>query len=108
MTISREQIAHDLAVVYVTNRFGAEVTGYLSVDTYDGEVTGSGTVETKRLPDTDKVRTTRVPTGEKTFLGLIDRTEAVESGHEVDGTFREMISDYWKAFSRFCELLEVQ
>jgi hypothetical protein len=107
-TISQEQLAHDLAIAYVNNRYGAEVKGELSVDTSDGDVTGWGTVETKRLPDTAEIRRIRVPTGEKHFFGLLGKTESIESGYEVDEVFKQMIEDYRKAYSRFLELLRAE
>ena len=104
--ISKEQIAHDLAMAYVNNRYGAEVTGQFTVDTWDDKVSGSGTVGTTRLPDVDEIRTVKVGTGEKYFFGLRERTESVEAGYAVNGVFEEMIRDYYTAYSRFLELLE--
>lgn len=106
MKISKEQIAHDLAMVYVNNRYGAEVTGDFSVGTSGGDVTGSGSVETRRLPDTGKVRKIKVPTGEKTFMGLLEKKESVDAGYAVDVVFDEMINDYFDAYLRFLELLD--
>lgn len=108
MPISKEQIAHDLAMVYVSNRHGAEVTGDFSVSTSNGDVTGWGSVETRRLPHTSKVRRIKVPTGEKTFMGLLEKKKSVDAGYEVDEVFDEMIADYYDAYSRFLELLEAR
>jgi hypothetical protein len=104
--ISKEQIAHDLAIAYVNNRHGAEVSGQFSVDTWDDKVSGSATVETSRLPDVDTIRMVEVGTGEKYFFGLRERTESVEAGYAVNRVFEEMIEDYRTAYSRFLELLE--
>ena len=105
--ISNEQVAHDLALVYVINRYGAEVTGELNVSTYEGDVTGSGTIKTERLPDVDEARMVRVETGEKRLFGLVEKTKLVDSGeHAVDAVFIRMIDDYHSAYAKFLALLE--
>lgn len=105
--VAKEQIAHDLAMAYIHNRYSAEVTGEFSVNNYGGDtITGSGKVETGRLPGTDEVRVETVKTGEKYFFGLLDRTESIASGYEVDSVFHQMVRDYFDAYSRFLVLLE--
>lgn len=106
MGIGKEQIAHDLAIAYVNNRHGAEVSGDFEVSTYDGNAAGSGSVRTFRLPATGEIHKINVPTGEKHFFGLLDVTESIPAGYEVDTPFRQMISDYFNAYERFLELLE--
>lgn len=104
--INQDRIAHDLAIAYVNNRYGAEVKGRFFVSTFNGDTTGSGEVVTERLPDADAIRMVRVGTGEKRFLGLFERTRQAESGdYEVDDVFNKMIEDYCSAYSRFLELL---
>ena len=104
--ISDEQVAHDLALAYVINRYGAEVTGELNVSTYDGDVSGSGAVKTERLPGVDEARMVRVQTGEKRLFGLVDKKELVDSGERtVDAVFIKMVDDYRSAYARFLELL---
>jgi len=103
---NKSQIAHDLSIAYINNRYGAEVRGKFSVSTYEGDVTGSGEVETERLPDVNRIRMVKVGTGEKHFFGLRERTTLVESGYEVDSIFANMIEDYYEAYSRFLALLE--
>jgi hypothetical protein len=105
--ISSEQIAHDLALAYVINRHGAEVTGEFDVSTYERDVSGSEKVETERLPDVDQPRMVRVGTGERRLFGLVDKTKIVDSGeYAVDAVFNRMIDDYRRAYARFLELLE--
>jgi hypothetical protein len=104
--LNKEQIAHDLAIAYVNNRHGAEVSGEFSVDTWDEKVSGSGRVETSRLPDVGAIRMVKVGTGEKYFFGLREKTELAEAGYAVNSEFEEMIEDYRAAYSRFLELLE--
>ena len=104
--ISPEQIAHDLAMVYVHNRHGAEVVGELSVDTWGEDVVASGRVDTERLPGVNSKKTERVPTGEKRFFGLVDKKELVELDEfEVDDVFRDMLRDYRAAYTRFLSLI---
>ncbi len=106
MTISPEQIAHDLAIVYLHNRYGAEVSGSFEVHTYGDDVSGSGEVETERLPDIDSTYETKVPTGEKRFFGLIDKKELVDTGeYRIDEVFLEMIHDYRAAYARILALI---
>ena len=64
--ISKEQIAHDLAIVYMKNRYGINVTG----DFYISGASGSGTVKTERFPDASEPEYTKVKTGEKGLFGL--------------------------------------
>ena len=45
--ISKEQIAHDLTIVYLNNRYGIDVGGHISV--FDGD--GHGDVSTEKFPD---------------------------------------------------------
>lgn len=104
--IRPEQIAHDLALVYVHNRHGAEVAGELSVDTWGEDVIAAGRVETERLPGVNSKKAERVPTGEKRFFGLVDKKELVELDEfEVDEVFRAMLRDYHAAYSRFLSLI---
>lgn len=48
--IAADKIAHEFAMVYITNRYGAEVKGTMSISSAGGEVGGWCTVETVRLP----------------------------------------------------------
>jgi hypothetical protein len=102
--VTRDQLAHDLAIVYLNNRYGADVSGRFTVRTLNGEVTGSGSVETKRAPEVNKVLIERVPTGEKRF-GIFDKTVPIEAGYEVDATFTKIVEDYFLARDRFFDLL---
>lgn len=93
----REQLAHDLAIVYLNNRHGADVAGEIS-DSH-------GSVGTTRLPPVDVVHYERVATGEKR-MRLFNRTTKVAAGLEVDSTFKVIIEDYFAAYARFYSLLE--
>lgn len=118
--VPREQIAHDLAIAYINNRYGAKVEGEFSVSAdqdWSGDsprlsdVNGSGEVRTKTLPRVSKIRVEEVvvKTGGRTLFGLgpeRTRTDRVESGEfEVDHVFLNMIRDYYEAYGRFIELL---
>jgi hypothetical protein len=109
-----EQVAHDLAIAYINNRYGIRVTGEFSVDStknYDmdvvKEVTGEGSVSTELLPDLDDPEMVRVGTGERHLFGLgPEKTKLVHTGaYEIDGVLRSMIDDYYRAYSRILALL---
>jgi hypothetical protein len=103
---SKDQIAHDLAMAYINNRYGAEVKGEFSASTWEKDVSGSGQVETMRLPDVNQIRNVRVGSGERHLFGLRERKTWVPSGYEVDPVFANMIDDYYEARERFLTLLE--
>ena len=67
--ISKEQIAHDLAIVYLTNRYGSEVVGSFDVSGGRESVSGYGSVETIRMPDIDEERIVKMKTGNKKSFG---------------------------------------
>lgn len=104
--IDRRQIAHDLALVYVHNRHGADVTGNFEVSTLNDEVSGEGEVRTRRLDDVGKIRMKKVGTGETHMWGLLEKKRWVEDGFEVDRTFELMLDDYLAAYERFITLLD--
>lgn len=105
--ISNEQVAHDLALAYVLNRYGPNVTGEFDVSTFERVVSGSGTVETERLPDLDEMEVVRTDTGDKRLFGLVAKTKLTETGNfAIDAVFLKMIDDYRGAFERLFELLE--
>jgi len=102
--ITTEQIAHDLAIVYLVNRYGPEVDG--SFDVTDGD--GSGSVDTERLPKVDAHTTRRVGTGEHRhllFLSWEKKADVETDEFQVDPIFRRMITEYRSAYARFLELL---
>ena len=98
--ISKEQIAHDLAIVYMKNRYGINVTG----DFYISGASGSGTVKTERFPDASEPEYTKVKTGETGLFGL-ERKQKVLSGNKVDPLFAEMVQNYYDAYFHFYQLL---
>lgn len=109
-----EQVARDLTVAYINNRYGPEVSGEFGVDyttnfdsgSLDG-VTGEGSVETERLPDLDDRVMARIPTGERNFFGLGSRkmVEVPTDEYAVDSVFEAMIEDYYGAYERILQLL---
>lgn len=110
-----DQIAHDLAIAYINNRYGVNVTGKFSVESYKSydsdtvrEVTGEGTVETQHLPDLFDPRLVRVGTGTRSLFGIgPEKTRQEPTGeYAVDQVFRSMIADYRNAYQRFLQLLE--
>jgi hypothetical protein len=104
--VSLEVLAHDLAIVYLNNRYGPDVSGELDVSSTGDSSSFEAIVSTDRLPDVQARVTRRVPTGEKVFFGLMDRKQLVETGElQVDATFNRMIDDYGEAYGRFLQLL---
>jgi len=104
--VSLEVLAHDLAIVYLNNRYGPDVSGDLDVSSIGDSSSFEASVSTDRLPDVQARVTSRVPTGEKMFFGLMDRKKTVETGEfQVDETFNRMIDDYAEAYGRFLHLL---
>lgn len=112
--IPPEQIAHDLAIAYVSHRYGIRVTGEFTIDSYKDHatncvdrVTGGGTVVTELLPALKDPVLQKVKTGERHLLGLgPEKTRLVPTGaYEIDSVFRAMISDYKEAYTRLLELV---
>lgn len=104
--INNEQIAHGLALAYVNNRFGPEVSGNLTVSTINGEASGGGNITTERLPGPDDRVKIKVRTGERYFFGLIDKKALVDSNDlAVDPIFELMLSEYRRAYVRLLDLL---
>jgi hypothetical protein len=112
--MNQDQIAHDLAMAYIHNRYAAEVSGQFQISSstnYAGavdDVTGSGTVETMRLPDVLEPETRRVKTGERHFFGRgpAKRADVPTGQYVVDRIFRQMIEDYFNAYERFSQMLQ--
>ena len=98
--ISKEQIAHDLTIVYLNNRYGINVEGYISVN--DGD--GHGDITTKTFPDISEINYIKVGTGEKGFLGL-EKKVKVEDGYKADSIIDDMIKEYYQVFSRILSRL---
>ncbi len=103
--ITNEQRAHDLAMVYISNRYGINIVGDMSISSFGETITGTGEIETEHLPSTKEIKTKTVRTGEKSWLG-IDKTKNVMDGYVIDSIFQEMVSDYLSAYKKFLKLLE--
>ena len=98
--LSKEQLAHELAMVYMNNKYGIHVSGRL----YANDGYGEGSIETAHFPDVSEAVYTKVGTGETGFLG-IEKKMKVQTGHEVDPIFSEMVENYYGAttsFWRYC------
>lgn len=99
--ITNEQIAHDLTIIYLSNRYGIDITGNFQLS--DGS--GYGEIGTGHLPDTKQLKYIQVGTGEKGFLGR-EKKVTVEDGYEVDDIFVDMLKNYREAYNHFLKLLE--
>ena len=98
--ISKEQIAHDLTMLYLKNRYGIDVRGDFSL--VDGN--GSGSISTRTLPSTAKIKYKYLPTGEKGFLG-IKKTVRVEDGYEADDVIDQLIMEYHQTYNNILSRL---
>lgn len=94
--ISNEQIAHDLTMIYMQNRYGIKVDMRL--------MDGDGHIRTQHFPDATEPDYKEVGTGETGFFGM-EKTKKVRSGHRVDPLFKEMVQNYYEAYMNFYELL---
>jgi len=108
--IPKEQIAHGLTMVYLSNKYGVDVNEFFSVDSnltdsIVSSIFGSGTVETKYFEDVNTSRYIKVKTGHKNFLGF-EKKKKVQSGCLIDDVFSHMIEDYYQGYTRFIEMLE--
>ncbi len=102
--IAKEQIAHELAMIYMSNRYAIDISGTISGD----EDSVVGFISTEHLPGTQKEKTKRVKTGEIKKIGpiKIEKKETVSDGYKVDSIFSEMVDEYYAAYNKFLELLE--
>lgn len=104
MTPSKEQIAHDLAIAYINNRYGVDVIGDFNVSGSVDNIYGSGNVSTEHFPDVNTIKQIKVATGKKGLLGF-EKKKWVEDGFTMDEVFISMISDYKAAYIRILEIL---
>ena len=102
--MTKEQLALDLTLVYLSNRFGIDVSGNISTSGGTDNIDVTGEVCTSHLPDTDEINYRRVGTGQKGFLG-IEKKATIEDGKKVDYIFRDMVSEYYKAYNHFLTIL---
>lgn len=98
--ISKEQIAHDLTMLYMRNIYGADITGFFSI--HDGD--GSGTISTEKFPAIDAPKYKKIGTGEKVLFG-IEKKQKIQTGYAVDDLFVEMTETYSQTYSKFYQLI---
>lgn len=99
--INKEQIAHDLTMVYLKNRYGINVEGTLSIS--DGD--GSGNINTEKFPHIDEIKYKTVGTGEKGFLGF-EKKIKVEDGYKADDIIDELVHEYYQTYNRILSKIE--
>lgn len=99
--LTNEKIAHDLTMIYLSNRYGINLTGSFHVD--GGE--GYGDIVTEHFPDAEAEKMVKVSTGEKGFLG-IEKKIKVADGYQTDKLFADIFRNYKVAYSRFLKMLE--
>ncbi len=98
--LPNEKVAHDLAMVYMNQRYSVTIEG--KIYGRDGDVDGE--IKTLRYPSTTQPNYVKVKTGEKGFLGR-EKTEKVQSGMAIDSVFVEMTKEYLYAYNYFYQLL---
>lgn len=98
--ISKEQIAHDLTMVYMKNKYGIDIDGDFSIN---GDY-GSGSVRTNHFASASEPKYIKVGTGKKGLMG-IERKEKVQSGKIVDNLFEGMVENYFEAYNHFYQIL---
>ena len=94
--MTKEQIAHDLAMVYMHNRYGITIEGSVS--------SGWGEIETKHFPSSSKIEYEEVELESRDIWGL-NKTEKVEKGRKVDSILQKMYADYQYAYQYFYDLI---
>ena len=99
--INKEQIAHDLTIVYLKNRYGINVSGNLSIS---GDI-GSGEIHTDKLPSPSEIKYKKVGTGEKGFLGL-EKKDSIEDGYKSDTVINELVQEYYQVYGRILKIIE--
>ena len=93
--ITKEQLAHELTIVYLNNRYGINVFGDCSVS--DGD--GSGDVYTERFPCVSEIKYRKVGTGQKGFLGF-EKKIKIEDGYAADDIIDSLINEYYQTYER--------
>ena len=99
--VSEEQIAHDLTMVYLNNRYGINVDGMVNVS--DGH--GYGQIDTERFPSVLEVKYKKVGTGERVFFGF-ERHSMVEDGYKSDDIIDGLICEYYQTYNRILTRLQ--
>lgn len=100
--LTNEKIAHDLAIVYLSNRYGVQLDSNFRIRGGDS----LGSIETCHFPSTDEPRYEEVDVGRKGLLGG-SKKERVEVGRKVDPLFAEILKDYRAAYNYFLLQLEI-
>ena len=99
--LTNEKIAHDLAIVYLSNRYGVHLDNNFRIRGGDS----LGSIESSHFPSTDEPLYEKADTGRKGFFGG-SKKETVEVGRKVDPLFAEILKDYRAAYAHFLQQLE--
>ena len=98
--ITKEQIAHDLTMVYLNNRYGIYVSGDITIT--DGR--GYGNVETSKFPSVSEIKYKKVGTGERGFFGF-EKKVSVKDGYLADDIIAGLIDEYHQTYNRILSRL---
>ena len=93
--ITKEQIAHDLTMLYLNNRYGVNIEGHFSI--LDGD--GHGDVVTEKFPSALEIKYKKIGTGEKNLLGFEKKTK-IEDGFVIDDILDDLVSEYYQIYNR--------
>lgn len=98
--VSKEQIAHDLTMLYLYNRYGTIIHGSSTLN--------GGSVNTVHFPKVTDPKFTWVRKRAKGFLGNIglENEVKVQSGFAADENFEELVEEYRCTYERFLEALD--
>ena len=97
---TKEQIAHDLTMIYMRTRYGVSVSGDFNL--CGGS--GNGSVKSEHFPDVFEPQYEKVGTGEKGIFGL-EKKEKVQSGYVADDLLEEMTETYLHTYHRLYQML---
>ena len=102
--LTKEQIAHDLTMVYLNNYYGIDVSGELSISTYDDDTSGSGTISTTHLPGVGEKKNTKQGIWKRGFLGREKKTQ-IDDSYIIDDFVDELVGNYIKIYTKILRKL---
>lgn len=98
--IDKEQIAHDLTMVYMRNRYGIDVAGSFSFS----ENENHGQVSTEHLPSPEEADLVPVITKEKKFFKR-KTIETIQKDYKIDSVIADMTKTYLDVYKKFYDRL---
>lgn len=99
--INKEQIAHDLTMVYLNNRYGINVSGTISG--ISGNVYGD--VGTNKLPHVLENKYSKSKSGIKNIFSPKEKIP-IEGEYISDDIIPKLINEYFDTYKRILETLD--